>query len=209
MMPNGRRLRAAVRPTAIATAIVAVFFVGKLVIGPALTSRLSPKATSLAPVAELHAVTLTRTELRTSYLPCTPVGPQVTEDRPPRAITGASVQDSEQRELAPVQAPSRIAEPGTSSTTPNCDYTVSAGSYSKQRNADKVARTIADHGYRVTVRRAMRGGTLLFVVQVGPFTSINKAEAAVMALQEHEIASVVDGTAPGDSSTASEHPRPE
>jgi hypothetical protein len=65
-------------------------------------------------------------------------------------------------------------------------WSVQVGAYSKPRWADALARQLRRHRFRVKVQRKNFDGRVLYLVQVGPYTSRNRAAAAALVLQSRE-----------------------
>lgn len=75
-----------------------------------------------------------------------------------------------------------IARPTAAKTTLSGDWMVQAGSYSSERNALKLQKSLEQHGYHVQISRYSIGKTTYYRVRVGPYKEHAAAAKVVPAI---------------------------
>lgn len=83
---------------------------------------------------------------------------------------------------APKPAVHPIPRPAPAAPQPQGKWLVQAGSYGSEVNADKVVKTLEQHGFHASVSRIVKSGRSYYRVRVGPYAvraDADKAAAAV------------------------------
>ncbi len=95
--------------------------------------------------------------------------------------------------VAPVHAISRPAQPAAKpaakpaaapATQSGGKWTVQAGSYGSQANADKVVKTLKAHGIKASVSHFSKAGHTYYRVRVGPYAERPDADKAAAAVSK-------------------------
>ncbi|HLW73605.1 MAG TPA: SPOR domain-containing protein [Gammaproteobacteria bacterium] len=83
---------------------------------------------------------------------------------------------------SPVPAVHPIQRPAAPAAQPEGKWLVQAGSYSSESNADKVVKTLEQHGFRASVSRILKSGHSYYRVRVGPYAARADADKAAAAV---------------------------
>lgn len=129
----------------------------------------------------------------TGQAPQVPVNPapQPVAQAAPQAQAPSAGASSTQAATEKVQAPAGAAaapkkilpvERNTPAPAASGGWVIQAGSYSSERNALKLQKSLEQHGYRVLISRYKAGSSTYYRVRVGPYSKRAAAEQAVPAI---------------------------
>lgn len=118
------------------------------------------------------------TSLQQVSLPLTAAATPSTATPAARTALAALPATPPQPAVHPIPRPA----PAAAIPAPAGQWLVQAGSYGSQANADKVVKTLSQHGFHASVSRTIKSGQTLFRVRLGPYRERADAEKAAAAV---------------------------
>ena len=82
----------------------------------------------------------------------------------------------------PAMHPILRSAPAAAAPQPEGKWLVQAGSYGSEANADKVVKTLEQHGFHASVSRIVKSGHSYYRVRVGPYVARADADMAAAAV---------------------------
>ena len=100
----------------------------------------------------------------------------------PAATTRVATAPASSSVPKPAVHPIPRSTPAAAAPQPQGKWLVQAGSYGSEANADKVVKTLEQHGFHASVSRIIKSGHSYYRVRVGPYAARADADKAAAAV---------------------------